>query len=200
MAAGARKQVRGDKLVAKVFRATLAEVGRVGIEHLSIEEVAERACVNKTTIYRRWPTTERLAHAALVHAAETRSSPPDTGSLRGDLRAYVREFRRIAGQPDMKTVLRLRWSGGAHGPLATLMNGIQKKKQGQWLQVLRRAVERGELPPSSDVRLIHDVLVGTLIYLVILSPSRSDAARLDRAIDTILDGVLVGATGASRRG
>jgi AcrR family transcriptional regulator len=94
--AAARKRVRGDELVAKVFRAALAEVGRVGIENLSIEDVAERACVNKTTSYRRWPTPERLAHAALVCASETRSSPPDTGSLRGDLRAFAHEFRRIA--------------------------------------------------------------------------------------------------------
>jgi AcrR family transcriptional regulator len=200
MPAAARKQVRGDKLVAKVFRATLAEVGRVGIEHLSIEEVAERACVNKTTIYRRWPTPERLAHAALVCAAETRSSPPDTGSLRGDLQAFAREFRRVASLPDMKTVLRLRWSGGARGPLATLMNGIQKKKQKQWLEMLRRAVARGELPPNADVRLVHDVVVGTLIYLLILSPVRSDEGRLNRAIDVILEGLLAGAPGSAHRG
>jgi AcrR family transcriptional regulator len=60
--ARARKQIRRNELVAKVFQATLAEVGRVGVEHLSIEEVAERADVNKTTIYRRWPTPEGLAH------------------------------------------------------------------------------------------------------------------------------------------
>jgi AcrR family transcriptional regulator len=125
--ARARKQIRGDELVAKVFRATLAEVGRVGVEHLSIEEVAERADVNKTTIYRRWPTPEGLARAALACAAESNTSPPDTGSLRGDLRAFTREFRRIAALPDMKTVMRLRWSGTAKGPLARLTRGIQEK-------------------------------------------------------------------------
>jgi AcrR family transcriptional regulator len=192
--AAPRKQVRGDELVAKVFRAALAEVGRVGIESLSIEEVAQRACVNKTTIYRRWPTPERLAHAALACAAETRSSPPDTGSLRGDLRAFAREFRRIAALPDMKTVMRLRWSGTSTGPLAKLLRGIQKKKHAQWMQMLQRAVARGELPRTSDVRLVYDVVVGTLIYLEVLSPSRNDVERLDRAIDTILDGALGAST------
>jgi AcrR family transcriptional regulator len=199
MAATARKQVRGDQLVARVFRATLAEVGRVGIEHLSIEDVAERARVNKTTIYRRWPTPESLAHAALVCAAETHSSPPDTGSLRGDLRAFAREFRRIAAQPEMRTVMRLRWSGPARGRLATLTRGIQDKKHAQWMQMLRRAVSRGELPSSANVGLLYDVVVGTLIYLVVLSPSRSDAERVDRAIDTILDGALAGASPMARR-
>jgi AcrR family transcriptional regulator len=191
--AAARKQVRGDKLVAKVFRAVLAELGRVGLENLSIEGVAERAHVNKTTVYRRWPTRERLAHAALVCAAETRSSPPDTGSLRGDLRAFAHEFRRIAALPDMKAIMRLRWSGAAGGPLEQLMRGIQRKKQAQWMQMLRRAVARGELPRSVDLGLVYDVVVGTLIYLTVLGPSRSDRARLDRAVDTILDGALAGA-------
>jgi AcrR family transcriptional regulator len=176
--------------VAKVFRATLAEVGRVGVEHLSIEEVAARADVNKTTIYRRWPTPEGLVRAALVCVAEANASPPDTGSLRGDLRAFTREFRRIAGLPDMKTVMRLRWSGPAKGPLATLTRGIQEKKHAQWKQMLERAVSRGELPRGTDTDLIYDVVLGTLIYLVVLGPRRSDADRLDRAVDTILDGAL----------
>lgn len=176
--------------MAKVFRATLAEVGRVGVEHLSIEEVAERADVNKTTIYRRWPTPEGLARAALACAAQTNTSPPDTGSLRGDLRAFTREFRRIAALPDMKTVMRLRWSGPAKGPLATLTRGIQEKKHAQWKQMLERAVSRGELPRGTDIDLVYDLVLGTLIHLVVLSPRRSDADRMDRAIDTILDGAL----------
>jgi AcrR family transcriptional regulator len=196
---GARKQVRGNELVAKVFRAALAEVGRVGIEHLSIEDVAERACVNKTTIYRRWPTPERLVHAALVCAAETNSSPPDTGSLREDLRAFAREFQRIASLPDMKTVIRMRWSGAPGGPLAKLMRGIQKKKHAQWMLMLRRAAARGELPRGANVPLVYDVVVGTLIYLTVLSATRSDQKRIDFAIDTILDGALAGRATSSRR-
>jgi AcrR family transcriptional regulator len=184
-----RKQVRGEELVAKVFRATLAEVGRVGVDNLSIEDVAERACVNKTTIYRRWPTPEHLAHAALVCAAEAHSSAPDTGSLRGDLRAFARAFRRIASSPDMKAIMLLRWSAAPPGSLSKLMRGIQKKKHAQWMQILRRAVARGELPRSVDIPLVYDVIVGTLIYLTVLSPSRSDQRRLDRAVDAILDGV-----------
>jgi AcrR family transcriptional regulator len=196
--ADARKQVRGEELVAKVLQAALHEVARVGVEHLSIEEVAARADVNKTTIYRRWPTPEGLARAALACAAEADSSPPDTGSLRGDLHEFARAFRRIATLPDMKTVLRLRWSGTANGPLARLTRGIQEKKHAQWKLMLKRGVSRGELPAGANVDLIYDVVVGALIYLVVLSPRRSDATRVGRAIDTILDGALQ-ATGRPAR-
>jgi hypothetical protein len=56
--------------------------------------------------------------------------------------------------------------------------------------MLERAVSRGQLPRGTDIDLIYDVVLGTLIYVVVLSPRRSDADRLDRAIDTILDGAL----------
>jgi AcrR family transcriptional regulator len=198
MTAAARKQVRGDQLVAKVLGAALAEVARVGVERLSIEDVAARADVNKTTIYRRWPTPDDLAHAALECAAGANSSPPDTGSLRGDLREFARTFRRIAALPDMKTVMRLRWSGDPTGPLATLTRDVQRKKHAQWKQMLRRAASRGELPPGADLDLIYDLVMGALIYLVVLGPRRSDGARLDRAIDVILDGAVGAASRPAR--
>jgi AcrR family transcriptional regulator len=193
----AGKQVRGAELVARVLRATLAEVGRVGVEHLSIEGVAELAGVNKTSIYRRWPTPEGLARAALACAGETDTSPKDTGSLRGDLRAFARGFRRIASLPEMKTVMRLRWSGDAKGRMAALTRDLQEKKHAQWRLMLRRAVSRGELPRKTDLDLLQDLVVGSLIYLVVIGPRRSRLERLDRAIDTILDGALHAAT---RRG
>jgi AcrR family transcriptional regulator len=188
--AAAGKQVRGARLVANVLRVTLAEVGRAGLEHLSIEAVAERAGVNKTTIYRRWATPEDLAHAALQCAAGTDNEAPDTGSLRGDLRAFAREFRSIAMLPEMKTIMRLRWSGTPKGPLATSTRDIQEKKHAQWKAMLRRAASRGELRKDTNIDLVQDVMLGTLIYLVVLSPRGSDAARIDRAIDVVLEGVL----------
>jgi AcrR family transcriptional regulator len=188
--AALRKQMRGAQLVSKVLRVALAELGRAGLEHLSIEEVAARAGVNKTTIYRRWPTPQDLARDALQCAAGTDEEPPDTGSLRGDLRAFAREFRSIAMLPEMKTIMRLRWSGTPKGPLATSTRDIQKKKRAQWRAMLRRAASRGELRNGTNIDLVQDVMLGTLIYLVVLSPRPSDTVRLNRAIDIVLEGVL----------
>jgi AcrR family transcriptional regulator len=188
--AAVRKQVRGAQLVAKILRVTLGEVGRVGLEHLSIEEVADRAGVNKTTIYRRWPAPNDLAREALRCAAGTGNPPPDTGTLRGDLRAFARDFRSIANLPEMKTIMRLRWSGTPKGPMATFTRDVQEKKHAQWRVMLRRAASRGELRRGIDIDLIKDVMLATLIYLVVLSPRPSNAARIDRAIDIVLGGVL----------
>jgi AcrR family transcriptional regulator len=190
MAARAGKQVRGAQLVAKVMSATIAEMARVGAEHLSIEEVAARADVNKTTIYRRWPTPRALARDALQCASEASAIPLDTGSLRGDLSALAREFRRVATSPDMRTIIRMRFAGPVRGPFATLMSDLHEKKHERSRAIFRRAVARGELPRGTDTELLHDVVLGALLYLVVFAQKRSDAARLERAVRVILDGAL----------
>jgi AcrR family transcriptional regulator len=186
----ARKQVRGDRLIAGVMKAALAEIGRVGLEQLSIEVVADRARVNKTTIYRRWPTPEALALAALSCAAEAHGFAPDTGTLPGDLRAFAEQFRSAARLPEMKTVMRLRWSGGAKGPLASITRGLQERKLAEWKRMLARAVARGELAADADIGLVRDVMVGVLLYLVVLSPRPSSSARLSHALELVLRGAL----------
>jgi AcrR family transcriptional regulator len=193
---GPRRQVRGEQLVARVLRAALAEMASVGPESLSIDDVAARARVNKTTIYRRWSTPRALATEALRVAAEGSSTPPDTGSLRGDLSALARNFRRIAASAEMRTILRMRFGAPARGCLGTLTSDLEAKKHAQFRQMLQRAIARGELPAGTDTRLLNDVVIGTLLYLVVLVPRRGDTARLERAMRLILDG----ATATRRRG
>jgi AcrR family transcriptional regulator len=165
-------------------------MARVGAEGLSIEDVAARADVNKTTIYRRWPTPRLLARDALMCAAEASSTTLDTGSLRGDLSAMAREFRRVATSPDMQTIMRLRFGGSPRGPFVTLTRDLEKKKHARSRAILRRAVARGELPRGTDVHLLHDVVLGALLYLVVFARTQSDAARLERAVELILDGAV----------
>ncbi len=186
----ARKQVRGKELVAKVMSATIAEMARVGAEGLSIEDVAARADVNKTTIYRRWPTPDALARQALLCASDTHSAPIDTGSLRGDLSEWVREFRRVARSPDMQTIIRMRFGAPARGRLSTLTTGLEERKHARSKAILRRAVKRGELPPGTDTDLLHDVVLGALLYLVVFTRKHSDDARLEKVVRLILDGAI----------
>jgi len=199
------KQVRGDALVAKVMAAAIAEMARVGAEGLSIEDVAARADVHKTTIYRRWPTPEVLAREALRCATETTSAPIDTGSLRGDLAEWARQFREVAGSPDMQTIIRLRFGEPTRGRMSALTSELEEKKHAQSKAILENAIERGELPKETDTELLHDVAIGALLYLAVFSRSRSDGARLQRAVRLILDGALGptrtrGRPGPRRRG
>jgi AcrR family transcriptional regulator len=176
----------------------LAEMARVGPEGLSIEEVASRADVNKTTIYRRWPTPRVLAREALVCATEASSSPPNTGNIREDLAAFATRFRQIASSPGMQAVIRMRLATQAQGRLATLASELERKKHARSKAMWRRGILRGELPRGTDTDLLHDVVVGALLYLVVFASHRSDARRLRRAMTLILEGAL-GASRPARR-
>src|SRR5688572_4061157 len=73
-----------------VFEATLDELGAVGYAHTSVEAIAQRAGVHKTTIYRRWGTKDRLVADTLAHAALVRIEVADTGDIDADMRALAR--------------------------------------------------------------------------------------------------------------
>jgi AcrR family transcriptional regulator len=76
---------RGEPVVRRVLQAALEELSTHGYAALRMEDVATRAGVNKTTIYRRWPTKEELVRNLLVSLAEkSRAELRDTGSLEGN--------------------------------------------------------------------------------------------------------------------
>src|SRR5262245_2839968 len=84
-AGGKSPLVRGEPVVRGILGAALTELARTGYGALRIEDVAARAGVNKTTVYRRWSTKEDLVRAALLSITNDRFTPPNTGSLRTDL-------------------------------------------------------------------------------------------------------------------
>lgn len=171
-------QRRGEPLVARILEATLDEVARVGPDKLSIEDVAARAGVNKTTIYRRWPDREALA----LNAFETVSwsgGLPDTGSLVDDLRAYLRGFRDVCRIPAMVAVLRMQLDGEDHGELGRLVRERTQASQCDALLMFTRAVLRDELPRETDLALLRDTLLGSAQYLALASDEPCSDAKLD---------------------
>jgi hypothetical protein len=74
--------------------------------------------------------------------------------------------------------------------MSTLTTDLEEKKHARSREIFRTALERGELPKGTDVELLHDLVVGALLYLVVFARSSSDSARLERAVRLILDGAL----------
>jgi len=188
------KQVRGDRLVANVLEATIAELSRLGFDNISVENVAERARVNKTTIYRRWPTPEKLVRAALLRVASEGIVVPDTGSLRADLSKLIDMLRIVLASPHTHALIRMHLGGTMHGELAALSLTIQRQKDEQMKTIFVRAVERGELPPGTDVDLLYDTMVGAFFNLAVFRREPASQVRMEQAVDLI----LVGAKNATR--
>lgn len=137
---------RGAALDAAILRATLDELADVGYAQLTMERVAERARASKASLYRRWPSRMELTLDAVYHVLPDPASPPDTGSLRGDVLALMRRTADLLAGPvgeamrgligdalrdETRTAaLRLHWQGAGR----TAMR-----------EITRRAVERGEV-------------------------------------------------------
>src|SRR6478736_4384126 len=95
---GVRVKGRAARVVTDVLVATAEELSRVGYSALRVEDVATRSGVNKTTIYRRWPTKPDLVGAALRAVWES-PEVPDTGTLRGDFLASLAKTAAFAMTP-----------------------------------------------------------------------------------------------------
>src|SRR5262249_5784791 len=137
----------------------LVEVARSGYAGFRMDEVAAMAAVNKTTIYRRWPSRAELV-AALVERMRTplREAPlPNEGGLERDLvEAFTRRFtfgRKMEGRVWAR-LLDERYNPEVEAIIGDAVN----ERRGEWRSMVTRAIDRGELPPGTDAQLVLDLV------------------------------------------
>jgi AcrR family transcriptional regulator len=189
-------QVRGERLVKKILEVVLEELARVGYGALSIEEVALQAGVNKTTIYRRWPTKAELVQAACLELADEVSVTPDTGTLRGDLFEMLRAYRDLLDTARGLSLTRMVMAEGGDSEVSRLARTVRDSKDVISKRVIARAIARGELPKGSDAELILHMLGGALQHRILFLGERQSDRQLTMMVDLVLNGA---ANGGARR-
>jgi AcrR family transcriptional regulator len=175
---------RAAQVVHRVFAATLAELSRIGYEAMRVDDVAERSGVNKTTIYRRWPTKAQLITAAILESVEQRPAI-DTGTLRGDLLASLLAGFKL--KPSEQGVLRIMQMERSIAEVDALARRLSDELRNERIAMVRRAVARGELPKGVDVQLVVD-LVSAPVQRALLFNEAVDEAFIQRVLDVVLDG------------
>lgn len=186
--AHAERQVRGEKLVEKVLEAAVEELAAKGYGATSIEDIAERAGVAKTTLYRRWPTKADLVLAALNRVAGEIVAAHDTGSLRGDLLAMLGTFRDFARTPQGGSLMRMMLAEGASGEISKVARTIRESREDSLRAVITRAIKRGELPRGSDPKLILDLLFAMVQHYVLFMNDPCDDLKIAQFVDLVLVG------------
>jgi AcrR family transcriptional regulator len=137
-------------LHSAILDAVLAELAEVGYARLSVERVAERAGASKASLYRRWPGKTELVMDAVYHVLPDPQSPPDTGSLRGDLLALLRAVaHQLAGPAGQALRGLLSDALRDDGRADQIREYARGSSQRTVREVVRRAGERGELDASS---------------------------------------------------
>lgn len=161
---------RSARVRAAVNQAVIELLAEQPYESFSVDDVAKRAGVHKTTVYRRWPTKVALVADATRARSESEVPIPDTGSLQQDLElfcsAVAKNLTSVVGATMTRNLV------AAAAGSAELHAGVQEF----WAERLRmaaaivtRAVERGEVPPDLDPNVVIETLVGPLYVRLLLT-------------------------------
>jgi AcrR family transcriptional regulator len=162
---GARPGGRSARVRAAVQAATLDELAAAGYADLTIEAVAERAGVHRTTIYRRWPDKRSLVLAALLDQTADQVPIPDTADLRRDLYLLGQAIDSHLSRPQVHARLATMVAASpGSSELSDVRARLWADRRHQAQAIPRRGIERGELPPDTDPAAVIDMLAGP-IYL-----------------------------------
>lgn len=173
---------RTARVRAAVREATLAELAEHGYAGLTVDGVAARSGVHRTTVYRRWRNPDGLVADALELAAAEPWPVPDTGDLDGDLRAIARLVLTGLTDPGQGPVTRAFVVAAAQSAAAARsLHAFLARRLEQAAAVVERAVARGEAPAGTDAAEVVRVAVAPLYYRVFVTGEPVDRAAADRA-------------------
>lgn len=160
-----------DDVTRAITAAFFREWARVGYAALSIEAVAKRAGVGKAAVYRRWSSKLAMASELLLEVGVGMARAPDTGSLEGDVRAFLDAAYNVLRHPLVRRILPdLHAEMRRSAPLArAIRTSLQVERRAMGEALLRRAIDRGELSASIDVDLALDLLGGLLYWRLIIT-------------------------------
>ena len=157
-----------------------------GVGGFSVDEVARRSGVAKTTIYRHWPSREALVLDACSKLAADQDVP-DTGSLEADLRAILTNIAVLLQTANWASVLPSIVDLAEREPeFADVHRRIQHGHAAPLREVLRRGIRSGALPAQIDIAATSAALLGPLFYRRWFSREPID----DEFVEKIISGAL----------
>lgn len=178
--AGRPRSADADRAILAATRATLAEQGWGG---LTLGDVAARAGVAKTTLYRRWPGKNELVVDAIAALFEEQLDLPDSGGLEADIASVVLRSAELLGRPGTGTALMavIAEAGRDEVLRQRIRSAIVDRQKRLVLVGRARAQRRGELPPDDGPAdparddLIFDVVAGAVVHRVLVNSQPVDA-------------------------
>ncbi|NGO47721.1 TetR/AcrR family transcriptional regulator [Streptomyces ureilyticus] len=187
---------------AAILAATRAALVELGWSKLTLGDVATRAGVAKTTLYRRWAGKNELvvdAVAALFDELEL----PDRGNLAADVEGVVLQFAAILARPEAKSGLMSVVAESIRDDALRdrIRSSIVERQKLLVLEGRARAQQRGELPEDNDPEaaartadLIFDVIAGAVVHRALVSAEPVDADWTRSFTRLLLNGLTASAT------
>ncbi|QZH68963.1 TetR/AcrR family transcriptional regulator [Mycolicibacterium farcinogenes] len=187
-------------MTAAIESAFFEELAAVGYGRLSVDAVAKRAGVGKAAIYRRWKSKQDLAVDLVTKVAVAAIDVPDTGTLRGDVRAYLQNGREALTHRLARTIIPDLLAEAARDPdySATIAGQIREPRRLKASQLFERARQRGEIADDADIDVALDMIGGALYWRQSVMQIDADDDYLDRLSDAIVALVAADSRSAKR--
>ncbi|EPH43711.1 TetR/AcrR family transcriptional regulator [Streptomyces aurantiacus] len=197
-AGGRPRSAEADTAILEATRQALVDLGWT---KLTMGDVATRAGVAKTTLYRRWAGKSELVVDAVAELFDELELP-DSGSLAADIEGVVLQFAALLGRPETKTALMaVVAESTTDEPLRERVRASIVDRQKRLVLTGRaRAQARGELPVEPDAAtaavtadLIFDVIAGAVVHRALVSAEPVDREWARRFTLLILGGLAAAA-------
>ena len=174
-------------------------VAEQGADAVAIGEIARRAGVHETSIYRRWRTKERLMLDALLDYSEEQLPIPDTGNLRDDMVGFATSITNYLASPLGQTVVRSMAIADNDDTVAATRAQFWQSRLDLARVIVDRATSRRELPEDIDPAMVLELLIAPLHFRTLLTRQPVDEHLAVQVVDLLLEG-LKGASPSSPSG
>ncbi len=152
---------RGQVVEDKILQAVIDVIAVEGTMAVKVDDVAAKAGVNKTTIYRRYPNRDDLVLAAVLAQADIAVPIPNLGDLRSDLLAMVQSVADTATSSLGRALL----SASATSPeLDAMRPRYWHQRFAAATEIIARAVDRGECAAPDDPALLVELTVAPIHF------------------------------------
>ncbi|MEU0912848.1 TetR/AcrR family transcriptional regulator [Streptomyces althioticus] len=195
---GRPRSAAADTAILAATRQALVDLGWSG---LTLSDVAVRAGVAKTTLYRRWAGKNELVVDAVAELFDELTLP-DRGSLAADIEGVVLQFAAILARPEARSGLMAVVAEATRDEALRerIRASIVDRQKRLVIAGRARAQERGELPPESDaersaraVDLIFDMVAGSVVHRTLVSNQPADAEWVHGLTRVLLSGLAASA-------
>ncbi|MFJ4279633.1 TetR/AcrR family transcriptional regulator [Streptomyces massasporeus] len=176
-----------------VLRAAEDALTEQGLSGLDLADIARRADVGKTTVYRRWGTVAALVADLLQDMAEQSAPRTETGSLLGDLTANALLVRRTLTDPRQGPLFKaLIAAATGDARTAAALHRFYDIRVREWAPCVRQAVVRGEVPEGTDAHEVVRAVSAPLYYHLLISGERLGESTAVRAAEAVVTAARAG--------
>jgi AcrR family transcriptional regulator len=164
------------------MQAVIGELSDHGYAGATVEHIAARAGVAKTTIYRRWGSLDGLLADLMAEHAAQQIPVPDDGSLDADLRALARAVVASVRDPAIRAAMASMIAAAMQNPAARqVLFGFLATRTATMTTLIDRAVRRGELPAGTDAAGVLQTVTALIYYRLFTAGDQPSPELADRA-------------------